>query len=102
VNVLQIRVKLHGRLRTAAGSDEILLQGNVNTAGELLKELMQKLGSDLSRHIFDPGTQEMSPTLVLLVNGHSIKMLEGLKTRLVESDAVTIDSVDIMEIVGGG
>lgn len=102
MNVLPIKVKLHGRLRTAAGSEEVLLQGKLNTAGELLEELMRRLGPDVSRHIFDPGTQEMSPTLVLLVNGHSIKMLEGLKTRLVESDAVTIDSVDIMEIVGGG
>ena len=44
----------------------------------------------------------MSPSLILLVNGHSVKMLEGLNTPLLEKDAITIDSVDIMEIVGGG
>jgi hypothetical protein len=44
----------------------------------------------------------LSPSLILLVNGHSVKMLEGLNTPLLEKDAITIDSVDIMEIVGGG
>jgi len=99
---LPIKVKLHGRIRTAVVSDEIELPGAVNTAGELLEGLVRKLGPDVSRYIFDPGTNEMSPTLVLLVNGHSIKMLEGLRTTLVERDTVSIDSVDIMEIVGGG
>jgi len=95
-------VKLHGRVRAAAGTDEIELPHTVKTAGELLEELMRRLGPGFSRYIFDPGTHEISPTLVLLVNGHSIKMLEGLSTTLVERDTVTIDSVDIMEIVGGG
>jgi molybdopterin converting factor small subunit len=99
---LPLKVKLHGRIRTAVGSDEIELPGAVNTAGELLEGLVRKLGPDVSRYIFDPGTNEMSPTLVLLVNGHSIKMLEGLRTTLVERDTISIDSVDIMEIVGGG
>lgn len=40
--------------------------------------------------------------MVVLVNGHSIRMLEGLKTTLTDLDTVAIDSVDIMEIVGGG
>jgi len=38
----------------------------------------------------------------MLVNGHSVKMLEGLRTPLLEHDMVTIDSVDVLEIVGGG
>jgi hypothetical protein len=29
-------------------------------------------------------------------------MLEGLETPLLDKDTVTIDSVDILEIVGGG
>ena len=99
---MPIKVKLHGRLRTAAGSDEIELNSNVRTVGDLLNELMSRLGQDVGRYIFDPGTKELTPTLVMLVNGHSVRMLEGLKTPLQEKDTVTIDSIDILEIVGGG
>lgn len=97
-----IRVKLHGRLRMAAGSDQIELPETLKNVGELLEELIQRAGPEARQYVFDPGTKELSPSLIMLVNGHSIRMLEGLNTPLLEKDAVTIDSVDIMEIVGGG
>lgn len=99
---MAIRVKLHGRVRTAAGSDEIEVAETVKTVGDLLEELTRRIGPDFSRYIFDPGTKEMSANLIMLVNGHSVKMLEGLRTPLLEHDMVTIDSVDVLEIVGGG
>ena len=99
---MPIRVKLHGRLRMFAGSEEIELPETVKNVGELLEELIRRAGQETRRYVFDPNTKELSPSLIMLVNGHSIKMLEGLKTPLLEKDTVTIDSVDIMEIVGGG
>ena len=99
---MPIRVKFHGRLRMAAGSDEIELPETVRNVGDLLEELIQRAGPEARQYVFDPGTKELSPSLIMLVNGHSIRMLEGLNTPLLEEDAVTIDSVDIMEIVGGG
>ena len=99
---MPIRVKLHGRLRMAAGSDQIELPESVKNVGDVLDELVRRVGPDVRQYIFDPGTKELSPTLIMLVNGHSIRMLEGLNTPLLEKDVVTIDSVDIMEIVGGG
>lgn len=86
----------------AAGSDEIQLPGTVRNVGDLLEELTRRLGPEVRRYVFDRGTEELSPSLVVLVNGHSVRMLEGLNTPLLEKDDVTIDSVDIMEIVGGG
>ena len=97
-----IRVKLHGRLGMAAGSDQIELPETLKNVGELLEELIQRTGPEARQYVFDPGTKELSPSLIMLVNGHSIRMLEGLNTPLLEKDTVTIDSVDIMEIVGGG
>ena len=99
---MPIRVKLHGRLRLAAGSDHVEIPEAVHDVGQLLEALMRKLGPEVARYIFDPGTRELSPSLIMLVNGHSIRMLEGLNTPLLEKDTITIDSVDIMEIVGGG
>jgi len=86
----------------AAGSDEIELSETVRDVGGLLEEIIRKAGPQARQYIFDPGTRELSPSLILLVNGHSIRMLEGLSTPLLEKDTVTVDSVDIMEIVGGG
>jgi len=86
----------------AAGSDQIELPETVKNVGDVLDELVRRIGSGVRQYIFDPGTRELSPSLVMLVNGHSIRMLEGLNTPLLEKDTVTIDSVDIMEIVGGG
>lgn len=97
-----IRVKLHGRTRVAAGSDEIEIAETVRTVGDLLEELVRRVGPDFRGYIFDPGRKDLSGKLVLLVNGHSVRMLEGLKTPLMERDVVTIDSVDVLEIVGGG
>jgi len=99
---MTIQVKLHGRLRIAAGTDQIELPGNVKNVGELLEEFLQKVGPKVRSYIFVPGTKELSPSLIMLVNGHSIRMLEGLNTSLLEKDAITIDSIDIMELVGGG
>ena len=99
---MSIRVKLHGRLRMAAGSDRIELPETVKNVGELLEEIIRRAGPEAKRYIFDPGTKELSPSLIVLVNGHSVKMLKGLNTALLEKDTITIDSVDIMEIVGGG
>ena len=99
---MPIQVKLHGRLRIVAGSDQIELSETVRNVGELLGEIIKRIGPQARQYIFDPGTNELSPSLIMLVNGHSIRMLEGLDTPLLEKDTVTIDSVDIMEIVGGG
>jgi len=99
---MSILVKLHGRLRMAVGADEVEISEKARNVGDLLEELTRRFGPEVRRHIFDPGTKELSPSLIVLVNGHSVKMLEGLNTRLLEKDAITIDNVDIMEIVGGG
>jgi len=86
----------------AAGTDQIELPETVKNVGDLLEALIQRTGPQARQYVYDPGTRELSPSLIMLVNGHSIKMLEGLDTPLLDKDTVTVDSVDIMEIVGGG
>jgi molybdopterin converting factor small subunit len=102
VNFFVIRVRFHGRPRANAGLEEVEVTRPVRTFRDLLDALDHMLGEGFSRHLFDPGTRTFNSNVILLVNGHSIKMLEGLETPLLDKDTVTIDSVDILEIVGGG
>jgi molybdopterin converting factor small subunit len=97
-----MRVKLHGRFRMIARSEEIEVPDNVKNVGDLLEQLTRRLGSDIRSYLFETGSDELSPRVIVLVNGHSIRMLDGLKTPLAGQDTITIDSVDIMEVVGGG
>ena len=99
---MAIRVRIHGRLRIAAGTDEVELPEGVSNVGDLLSEMTTRFGPEIRQYVFDPGTENLSPSLVVLVNGHSIKMLKGTNTPLMEKDEISIDSVDITEIVGGG
>jgi molybdopterin converting factor small subunit len=99
---LGIEVRLHGRPRVIAGVEEIEVKQSVRTFRDLLDALTQMLGEEFGNHLFDRGTGNAKSDVILLVNGHSIKMLEGLETSLLDKDTVTIDSVDILEIVGGG
>jgi len=99
---MAVRVKLHGRFRMIAGSAEVEIPANVKNIADLVEELARMLTPDIKRYIFDPGTKELNPSLIMLVNGHSVRMLEGLNTPLTERDDIIIDTVDIIEIVGGG
>jgi MoaD family protein len=99
---MPIHIKLYGRLGKALGSNEIEIREAVRTIGELLRELTRNLGPDIRRYIFVPDTEELSQNMIILVNGHSVKMRQGLNTPLLEGDEVSIDSIEIMEIVGGG
>ena len=99
---MPIKVKLHGRFRMAAGTDEIEVPDTVGNVGDLLEQLTSKLGPDVRNYMFEVGAKELSPRLIVLVNRHSVRMLEGLRTPLLGRDTVLIDTVDIIEVVGGG
>ena len=98
---MTIKVKLHGRARVAAGLDETEVT-DARTVGDLLEALTVKIGPEFRRTMLDSRTNELNTNLILLVNGHSVRMLNGLKTPLLETDVVTIDTVELLEIVGGG
>ena len=90
------------RATSAAGLDEIEVAEKARTVGELLDALTARIGTEFRRTMLDSRTNELSANLILLVNGHSVRMLNGLKTPLLETDVVTIDTVELLEIVGGG
>jgi molybdopterin converting factor small subunit len=99
---LAITVKLYGRIRDYLEAPEISIEDDVGTVGELVDILNARSGNKLSEFFFDPGTREIRPSFVMLVNGHSIRLLQGLKTKLYGSNDLVIDNIDILETEGGG
>jgi molybdopterin converting factor small subunit len=99
---MTILVKLHGRFRKAADVDQIEVPAENQSIRDLLQLLSTRFGLEMRRLMFVHETEDLSPNMVVIVNEHSIKMMNGLNTLLSESDTVLIDSIDIMELVGGG
>ena len=99
---MAITVKLYGRIRDYLNTQEITVGEDVETVGELVDILNARSGNKLSEFFFDPGTREIRPSFVMLVNGHSIRLLQGLKTKLYGKNDIVIDNIDILETEGGG
>jgi len=93
---MKVTVKFFTTLREISkrGEEEVELP-SAATLDDLLKHLSQKYGRQFIDYVFnDEGTR---PQLQFLVNGRSITTLQGLKTRLMDSDKIAI-----IPPVGGG
>lgn len=100
---MPLRVNFYSSfLKQAAGGESLVLDETPKTVGELLDLLAERLGDKFQQHVYDPRQKAFRRAIVLLVNGHSIKMLNGLDTPLSPGDNVSIDAVDVVEVVGGG
>ena len=97
---MPVKVKMYSRLKTLTGSGEIHLERPPETVRELLEYLTSRFGEKFRDAVYPQG--RLRDNLVIMVNGHSIKLLKGLDTPLKEEDEVYIDVIDILEIVGGG
>jgi len=71
--------------------------GEEVTVENVLKRLAKLYGKDFVKYVFDRKTSEIQSYLALLVNGRSITTLDGLKTKLTDSDVLAITLP-----VGGG
>ena len=83
-NTMNIIVRFFGSIREALGTtrDRIDIQEDA-ALQDLIETLIQKYGSP-----FEEFVQRMHP--VLLVNGKSILIIDGLKTKLSEGSEVAI------------
>ncbi|MCF8884420.1 MAG: MoaD family protein [Aigarchaeota archaeon] len=95
-----IKVRLYSRLREIVGKDEIILDQVPRNVGELIETISKTLGENFKKAVYQEG--RLRDNLVILVNGHSIKLLKGVETPLTENDNVSIDVIDLVEIIGGG
>ncbi|MCS7126215.1 MAG: MoaD family protein [Aigarchaeota archaeon] len=95
-----IRVRLYSRLKEAVGRDEIILDQTPKNVGELIEDISKIFGEDFKKIVYQDN--RLRDNLMILVNGHSIKLLKGLETPLTETDNISIDVIDLVEIIGGG
>ncbi len=89
-----LKVKFFALLRDITGVKETTdFSGNILV--ELLEELCEHYGKDLTRWIFAPITgddqeRQLSGDIIIMVNGRAIEHLAGLATPLKEEDVVAI------------
>lgn len=95
-----IRVRLYSRLKEIANRDEVILEQTPRNVRELIDSISKMLGEDFKNTVYQG--DRLRDNLVVLVNGHSIKLLKGLDTPLTENVDVSIDVIDLVEIIGGG
>lgn len=99
---MPVKVLLHSRIRDVAGQREVELDPPPGTVGALVRELSRRFGPRFSQLVFKQNSWSLQDNVVILVNGHSIKMLQGMETPIGVGDRVSADTLDILEVVGGG
>ncbi len=91
VQVMKIKVQTILSFKRILGAGEVemdLPEGA--TIRELLARMVERLGDALSLHLFQPGTDELFPHIVLMVNGRLIHFLQDKETELHEGDVVLL------------
>jgi len=86
-----MNVKLLGIFRGISGRSElsIELKGD-ETVREVIQKIAEELPVEFKRVIIDPELNDPRPNALILLNGRDISVLEGLKTRVKNSDEITL------------
>lgn len=97
---MKVSIRFFASLRELVGKKVETLEFSDSeevTVEDGLKRLSKSYGKDFIEYVFGEKTGEIKSYLTLLVNGKSIAVLDGLKTRLVDGDVLAI-----LPPVGGG
>ena len=98
---MKVKIRLFGRIGKNIGSELILdLPRGTGTIGELFLQLTD-LDPALEDILWESKT-EINTRILILKNGHPIVFTGSLDTLLQDDDRVSIDSLSILEVVGGG
>ena len=94
---MRIEVRSILKLKEALGGDHSIEVPEGTTVEGLLVSLLEARGEALSSHLFDPNTNLLFPYVRIMVNGQTIRFLNGLETKLREGDEVLL-----LPLVAGG
>jgi molybdopterin synthase sulfur carrier subunit len=88
-----IKVKVH----TILGLKQIIGRGEIevsiphgSTVRAFVSWMVKTYGQKLSSQLCEPGTVNLLPHIRLMVNGQSIRFLDGLETMLDDGDEVLL------------
>jgi len=75
-------------LREITGRSKEPWNSNSETIGDLLRDLSAKYGKDFKRWVLEEDGS-LGQMCIILVNGHDVRELDGLTTRLHAEDSIS-------------
>jgi molybdopterin synthase sulfur carrier subunit len=90
-------VKLIGSFRRIYGKDKLVLKSENSTPLRAVIKRIVKEYPKLKRALIDPELQEPKTSMLILVNGKEISVLNGLETMIKDGDEVVF-----VPVVHGG
>lgn len=95
---LEIRVRYFTTLRELAKTpEEEMKMEDGSTLAKLVKKIALKYGEEAFNYLYDKGSGKTDPSIQFLVNGTSIRNLQGIMTKLKNNDVIAI-----IPPIGGG
>jgi len=94
-----VKVKLFATFREMAGGQGVVdvRLSREATVKDLIDELSKLFGKEIENMLLDPKTGSLKSFNNVLVNGHNVKLLQELRTKLDNGDTVAL-----FPPVGGG
>jgi MoaD family protein len=99
VLTLKVKVEYLGHIKNTIGSkrqEEIEIKDPASIA-DLLMLLSKKYGEPFKKAVYESGGLDVKSNFMATVNGYLLNQLKGVKTKLKNSDRVTL-----MPVVSGG
>jgi len=90
-------VKFIGSFRSISGKDKLVLKSENSTPLRAVIKSIVKEYPKLKRALIDPELQEPKTSMLILVNGKEISVLNGLETMIKDGDEVVF-----VPVVHGG
>ena len=78
----------YATLREITGRSKQTWNSNVETIGDLLREVCSRYGSNFKRWVLEEDGS-LGQMCIILVNGHDIRELNGLATSLHPEDSIS-------------
>lgn len=96
---MKVKVEYLGHIKNIIGSkrqEEIEIEDHASIA-DLLMLLSKKYGEPFKKAVYESGALDIKSNFMATVNGYLLNQLKGVKTKLKNSDRVTL-----MPVVSGG
>lgn len=94
-----VKVRFYGRLIDIVGEREMTLEG-VEKLSDVYEKLKERLGKKATLIFEDNGNTKAG--IVVVINGEAASFKGGKEAKLFHGDNVTFDSIDVLQVEGGG